>query len=336
MEKSFKDILQHIASDPQLHTSHLYILSKMDKESLTTFQETWPNVAVQRRRDVMQELLEIAEANFEVDFVPVFLLGLGDDDADVRATAVKSLWEYEDVSLVPVLVHMLKTDEAPLVREATASALGQFVYLNELEELNPNVGKMVEEALLETIYQATEDLHVRRRAIESVSFSADARIGPIIENAYFHDNAKMQVSAIFAMGRNADSRWLPSVIEELDNPNTEIRFEACRACGELEAKDAVARLITLIEEDADIEVQEMAIWALGRIGGDLAREALEACLELEQPVLVQAAEESLDELNLFADAELMLYDFDEDGDVMDFDDLPGEGPNGHPTNQYLN
>ena len=336
MEKSFKDTLQHIATDPQLHTGHLYILSKMNEESLTTFQEEWPNIDVQRRRAVMQELLEITEVNFEVNFAPIFLLGLGDDDAEVRATAVKSLWEYEEESLVPVLIHMLKTDEAPMVREATASALGQFVYLNELEELNPAVGKMVEEALLETIYQATEDLHVRRRAIESISFSADSRIDSIIENAYYHENIKMQVSAIFAMGRNADPRWLPAAIEELDNPNTEIRFEACRACGELEAKNAVARLITLIEDDADIEVQEMAIWALGRIGGDLAREALEACLELEQPVLVQAAEESLDELNLFADADLMLYDFDEDGDVMDFDDLLGSAPNGPSTGNYLN
>lgn len=336
MEKSFKDTLQNIATDPQLHTSHLYILSKIDQESLISFQEKWPDIEVQRRRDVIQELLDITETNFEVDFVPVFLLGLGDEDAEVRAIAVKGLWEYEELSLVPVLIHMLKTDEAPMVREAAASALGHFIFLNELEELDPTVGRAVEDALLETIYQATEDLHVRRRAIESVSFSADNRIPAIIENAYYHEDTKMQVSAIFAMGRNADSRWLPAVISELDNPGSEIRFEACRACGELEATDSVARLITLIEEDTDIEVQGMAIWALGRIGGDLAREALEACLELEQPALVLAAEESLDELNMFAAAELMLYDFDEDNDTLDFDDLPGAELNGYPTNSTLN
>ena len=130
----------------------------------------------------------------------------------------------------------------------------------------------------------------------------------------------MQVSAIFAMGRNADERWLPTVITELDNPSNEIRFEACRACGELEAKDAVGKLIELIEYDVDLEIQEMAIWALGRIGGNLAREALEACLEHDQEVLALAAEAALEELNIFDDG-MMLYDFSEYSDDENNDDF---------------
>jgi HEAT repeat protein len=287
--------------------------------------------------------MEIAEINFEVDFNAVFLLGIVDEDARVRAISVKSLWEYEHPSLIKPLVHLLKTDEAPAVREAAASTLGKFVYLRELEEIDPNEASLAEEALLETIYQASEDLHVRRRALEAVSFSADPRIAPIIESAYYSDEDKMQVSAIFAMGRNADVAWLPRIMTELDNPNNEIRFEACRACGELEAREAVDALIQLIDEDTDVEVQEMAIWALGRIGGDTAREALEIIVDGDNEVLSQAAEESLDELNLFSDA-MMLYDFSEyDGgdeiflEDMDFTDTDfGNGRNGLETEDFLN
>jgi len=339
MSASFKDILQNIATDPQLHTSHLYILSKMDKTRLTTFKEVWPTIPVKRQRDILQELMEITEANFEVDFDPVFLLGMGDPDAEVRALAIKCLWEHERPALIRPLVHLLKTDEADIVREAAASALGKFIYLRELEEIDPNEAALAEEVLLETIYQGTETVDVRRRAIEAVSYSGDKRVLPIIETAYYSDDEKMQASAIFSMGRNSDQRWLPLIIEELDNPNNEIRFEACRASGELEAKEAVEKLAALIEEDPDVEVQEMAIWALGRIGGQTARDVLEECLDHENEALANAAEEALDELNIY-DESLMLYDFtdymDDDDDLDDFDD-PDEFTGRHRTvGGYIN
>jgi len=326
MSKTFKDTLQQIASEPKLLTGGLFILSRMDKAALETFKEVWPGISIERRRAIMQELLEITEVNFEVDFDPVFLLGMGDEDAEVRTTAIKGLWENESLTLIRPLIHLLKTDEATIAREAAATALGKFIYLKELEEIDWDEGTLAEEALLETIYQATEDIDVRRRAVEALGFSSDARVTKIIESAYYDDNDKMRVSAIFAMGRNADPRWIPQVIEELDNREAELRFEAVRACGELEAKDAVTKLIFLIEEDPDLEVQEMAIWSLGRIGGDLAREALEVCLESDDETLAMAAQDSLDELNLFDDA-LMLYDFD-DEDLMEFLDDDFDSING--------
>ena len=173
--ENFKEAFNQLATDDHLHTQLLFILSRMDPSALEIFKAAWPTIATQRRRDLMQELMEIAEINFEVDFDPVFLLGMGDEDAQVRTIAVKSLWEYEHPSLILPLVHLLKTDEAASVREAAASTLGKFVYLRELEEIHPNEGNLAEEALLETIYLASEDLHVRRRAIEAVSFSGDPR-----------------------------------------------------------------------------------------------------------------------------------------------------------------
>ena len=70
----------------------------------------------------------------------------------------------------------------------------------------------------------------------------------------------------------------------------------------------------------------MAIWAMGRIGGMLAREALELYLDSEVEALALAAEEALDELNLF-DGTFDLFDFDEDDfeDFFDYDDLNGHG-----------
>jgi HEAT repeat protein len=209
-----------------------------------------------------------------------------------------------------------------MVRAAAAIALGRFVYMGELEELDGQKALLAKEALLQTIRQGNEDLEVQRRAIEAIAYSSDPDVTQIIENAYYDDDERMQTSAIFAMGRSADPAWQQQVMTELDNPNTEMRFEAARACGELEISEAVPKLINLIEEDPDLEVQQMAIWALGRIGGNLAREALEICLESEVETLAEAAEEAMDELNLFSGASFMLYDFDYEGDdlVEEFDE----------------
>ena len=122
----------------------------------------------------------------------------------------------------------------------------------------------------------------------------------------------MRISAVFAMGRSADPVWRELVVGELESPNPEMRYEAARACGELEISDALSTLIDLVETDPDPEVQEMAIWALGRIGGKEARRVLEACCESENEALRQAAEEALDELDfLSGHLDFPLFESDE-------------------------
>ncbi len=329
MTQTFKITLEELATEQKLHTGKLYILSWIDEESLEIFRVVWPTIPTQRRRDIMQELVQITEANFEVYFDPIFLLGLADEDAEVRASAINGLWENETPVLIGPLVHLLRSDEAAQVRATEAIALGKFMSLSELEEIDPAQAILAEEALLETIHQPYEDIEVRRRAVESIAYSCEAGVAEIIENAYYDENEKMQVSAVFAMGRSADKKWRPQIMAELENPNTEIRFEAARACGELETREAVPKLVNLIEEDPDLEVQEMAIWALGRIGGPRTREVLEHYLDSEVELLAIAAEEALDELNLL-EGTFDLFDFDaEDFDEDDFelyfefDDLNG-------------
>jgi HEAT repeat protein len=308
----------------------------MDRDALATFKSVWPTIPTQRRRDIIQELVEIGEINFEVYFDPVFLLGLGDEDAEVRAAAINGLWENENPTLIGPLVHLLRTDEAATVRAAAAIALGRFVYLGEVEDIDQHQALLAEEALLETIHQGAEDLEVRRRAIESIAYSSEPAVAQIIENAYYDENEKMQVSAIFAMGRSADSQWRPQVIAELDNENSEIRFEAARASGELEASDAVPKLVELIEDDPDLQVQEMAIWALGKIGGTMAREALEEYVESDVEAIALAAEEALDELNLFSDS-FDLFDFGDDDSDEFFNDFDDDDFNGASRRKsYLN
>jgi HEAT repeat protein len=314
MMTEYEKVLWHISnSGEDLNTRHLYSLSGMTHEELMRFQEVWPGIDVDRRRNLMRGLIELTELSFEVNFDPVFLVALGDDDGEVRAAAIDGLWENEDQALIGPLVHLLRADEASNVRAAAAMALARFVLLGELEKIDRAPAMLAEQALLETLRGTEEELEVRRRAVEAIAYSGEAGVREIIETAFYDEDERMQASALFAMGRSADPYWSKLLVEELDNPNPELRFEAARACGELETRLAVSRLIEMSMGDRDREVQQAAVGALGRIGGREAREALEAFYESEDDVLSQAAAEALDEMDLLGDSlAIPLYeDFDE-------------------------
>jgi len=271
------------------------MLSALGRKEMELFACRWPPIGVARRRQITRTLVEIAEANFEVDFSNIFRFALQDEDEEVRAHAIDGLWEDENPTLADSLLKMLSADPSIMVRACAATGLGRFVLEAELEELEEELGRRIVKALRQVIEDRHEALEVRRRAVEAISFSGEEGIKEIIQEAYRHPAEKMRISAIFSMGRSADPDWGPAIIIELDNANLEVRFEAARACGELELKEAVPGLVRLIL-DFDREVQQAAIYALGQIGGQEARRALQLCCESDDEVIAAAADEALDEL----------------------------------------
>jgi HEAT repeat protein len=319
----FEEMLQSIGrADGPLNVRHLYALSEMTQEQMTMFQDEWLAMDRERRRVVVRKLVELTEVSFEVNFDPIFLLAMGDEDSEVRAAAIGGLWEYAGQSLIAPLVHLLHADEAAIVRAAAATALGQYVLLGELEATDRASSKMAEEALCKTIGQEDETLEVRRRAVESIAYSGESDVHHIIQAAYHSDDETMQASSLFAMGRSADPGWGQVLSMELDNPNPELRFEAARACGELELTRVVPQLGHLVFNDSDREVQQAAVWALGRIGGKDARDILETCHGSEDEVLATSAADALDQLGLFDESSSISLLEEPDGDEdVEFDEM---------------
>jgi HEAT repeat protein len=110
--------------------------------------------------------------------------------------------------------------------------------------------------------------------------------------AYQDDHPGFRVSAIYAMGRNCSSSWLPILIRELSSTEAEMRYEAAKACGELGEEEAVPRLAELID-DPDIDVRLVVIKALGEIGGSTAKKRLGGCLNDPSELISEAAEQAL-------------------------------------------
>jgi HEAT repeat protein len=289
------ETLEHLQSDEPLLPAALFNLSKIDPEEVEQVIEIWPLLQVERRRAMVKELVNIAEANFEVDFESVLRWGLTDSDAIVRATCVEGLWENEDLRLMDELLDLLTSDLSDQVRAAAAQSLGRFLLLGELGKVKFERCQPVYEALCEIIALESEDIDVRRRAVESVAYVDNDEVVTLLEDTYYHSDDKMRISAVFGMGRSADARWIDTVVQELYSTNPEMRYEAARACGELEARAAVPRLAALVN-DPDREVRESAVWALGQAGGDAARRILLACCEDGDEAIRDAATTALEEL----------------------------------------
>ncbi len=273
----------------------LYHFSNLDAPSAERVREAWKNIDDDLRHHIITMLVKMAEADFSLNFDAVFRIALNDEDAEVRTMAIEGLWEDEDISLAPLLAERLREDPSVTARAAAAMSLGRFILLGELKKILSDTRDLAYETLLVTCRDSGEHLEVRRRALESLAYTGGAPVDDLIRQAYTAPEEKMRISAVFAMGRSADKCWAEHVRQQVFDANPEMRYEAARACGELQLSEAVAELVELVE-DVDIEVQEAALWALGQIGGEKAQKVLERYSQDENEALQSAAIAALNEL----------------------------------------
>jgi hypothetical protein len=250
-----------------------YGLSDLNANEIERVRGVWNGLLPAYRRKVMRQIAETAETNFDLDYGAMGRLGLEDSDAEVRIHAIDALSEDRSTDLMALLIERLRTDDTTEVRAAAASALGEFILSGELGDLPETITTQAQQAVIAVLNNAQEPIEVRRRALEALSNCSHSMIQGAIRDAYQHSDRRMRVSALYAMGRSCDAVWSDTVMAELRSEDSEMRFEAARAAGELELRQAVLHL-TPLTRDTDSEIREIAIWSLGEIGGEDALKVL--------------------------------------------------------------
>jgi HEAT repeat protein len=290
-------------SKHQLQHKELRQLNDIGREACAEFWTAWQTISPERRREIAVALAELGEENAEFDFRDIFSTVLADSDAGVRAAAVAGLWEDERLSTLRLLMPMLADDPDDAVRAAVALALGRFAYRASLDELPAKDAVAVRHTLLASASNLDLPDELRRRSIESLGYFEGDDVTGLIGQAYISGRRQLKESALVAMGHNLDQRWLRVFDVELQSAEPALRYEAARAAGEFgsEARALVPRLLQLAEGD-DTEVALAAIWALGQIGGDAARRMLKRLANSDEPLIQEAADEALAELQLGDDS----------------------------------
>ena len=271
-------------------------LSELTEAELHQFQSAWAGFSPQRRLDLMRALVDMAEEHIEFHYNAIFAWTLDDQDPRIRVYAIEGLWEDKNTRLVDRFQQILVYDEDVDVRAAAAMALGRYIAWGELDEIPQRHAERAVEALWDVYHDPREHVHVRRRALEGIAASSHPGAARLIESAHYDEDLFMRSSALYAMGRTADVRWIPYLLPELKSQAPELRMEAARSLGELESTAAVDPMIRMLDTEQDSEVRFAILEALGQIGGDKARQALELAVDSENEAEAEIAELALEQL----------------------------------------
>jgi HEAT repeat protein len=316
---SFQAVMDALLDDDRpFPARYLHRFSDLPPIELDTVKKTWSKVSARRKHTLLEDLEDLAETDTLTSFDDMAQSLLSDPDPEVRTRAIRLLWESEDTKLIPIYLKILNEDEDTGTRAAAANALGQFVYLGELDKYPSKTKKQIEDQLLAATTTAKETL-IRRRALESLGYSGRKEVIPLIEAAYLQKDPDWLVSALFAMGRSCDERWKKQVLAQMHAADEDVRSEAIHAVGELELSSARPALLDLLADEEDLEIRREIIWALSKIGGEGVRARLEELLEMEEDEEeADFIEEALDALNFTEEkGPFDLLDVDPDVDFIE-------------------
>lgn len=268
--------------------------SDLDRPRVAELQRAWPMLPVDTRRRLVANMVELAEDKVEYNFSRALKLALRDDDPQVRRDAIEGLWEDEGEDFLAYLLEEASGDPDAGVREAAARALAPFGQLAVQDEIGARWARPLYQRLV-AIVRGDDAIEIRRRGLEALAvYVDDAEVTRQIERAYASPDERLRTSALYAMGRNLDGRWLDTVLKEMDNASAGLRYEATKASGEYGDRRAVPRLIERLGDD-DREVQLAAIGSLGQIGGSTSMTVLKRLATSGDAAVREAAEEALDE-----------------------------------------
>lgn len=319
---TFDSILDHLLdSKKDIPLGHLQYYSDLDPKSLRLFLDVWKSVSPDRQLLLLDKMIAYLDEDTIVSYEDIGRALLKDGDGEVRARAIGLLIESDDPKLVPTLLDILLTDSELAPRLQAAKLLGEFVLLGSLDELEHELLRKIEDALISVI-RSDANPSLRRAALEAFGYSErDEAIG-IIESAYERDDPVWVTSALRAMGRSHDTRWKESVISKLLDADPRVRYAASEAAGEIVIEDAAPIMLKMLEdEEEDDQVTMAAIWSLTQIGGEDVRiylvNLLENTEDEETAAFLEDALENLDftdELNKF---DLLSLDEDDEFDELD-------------------
>ncbi len=249
---------------------HRYLenFSDLEPGDIKTLKAAWPQVSLPRKHQLMKDLEKLSADDTLVSMDAFARAMLDDPDEQVRLYAIRMLWESDDARMAGTLIHIMQGDSSEEVRGEAASVLGRYVYLGELEEVPTQLLKDVEEALLATAQQEEHRIS-KRMAVEALGYSSRPEVIALTRNAYSQLDPQWVASALFAMGRSANTdQWQDDVLYSLDHDNLDIRLAAVEAAGELPLESARPALLSALETEDNEDVYRAIIWSLSQIGGE--------------------------------------------------------------------
>jgi HEAT repeat protein len=189
---------------------------------------------------------------------PALIRRLGDRDADVRASAGRSLGRlgYEDAAGPLVLA---------LVRGIVPRAIAFRAVLDIGAAALPQLRELAQ----------ADDPHLRAGAVELIGWLGEAGDADLLVGAMEDPAAEVRARSAAALGRLAETEGTAALTRALDDRMYFVRLHAARALGQVGDRDAVERLLRQARDDKF----------------EAARAAAEAVAAIDPDALLVAAKE---------------------------------------------
>lgn len=316
-EPTFEDVIAQLRDEQiDLSRESLSLFSDIVPHQLTQFKESWTEISVARRRDFLSKLKHELELDTLLCFNVLANSLLGDEDAFVRASAIRLLSDCESDTSLFAFLEIAKNDPEIEPRAEAITALGAFVLRGELDEIKKADLHEIEEALL-LLSHSTQKAELRQRALESLGYSSRPEVAKLLKEAWQRDIPMWKASALFAMGRSSDDVWADEILDSLLHVNEIVRLASVKAAGELELVQARPLLLKMLENEQDEDVFRALIWSLSQIGGEDVREYFLSLLdqyeddEEAEIAYIEEALENLDFTEDMQDFDFLSYDSDD-------------------------
>lgn len=267
-------------------------LSGMTNDEAKVLARKWLAWTDDEVLDLHTKLADLTEEDSSMEFECIFKAGLGHSDARVRAAAIHSLAETGDITAVSRIVDLLSDDNDLDVRTAAATAMGSFALLAAEGKFTERVRNRIFQSLESVLTDGDAPSELWRRSLEAAGAFGDSSVNRYIERARISPAPEFKRSALVAVARTSDPRWLDFVTTELESDDSSVRFEAVNALGEIgDEPDAFYLEDSL--DDQDLMVQLAAVAAAEKIAGPTAKQLLNIAGESPEPAVSKAAADAL-------------------------------------------
>ena len=276
---SVEQVLEQLVNEHiEFNTTLVYGLSDLSQDAIQRIRPAWVLLGGDTKLTIVRHLIDVAEANIELHYDAFGWLVLEEREPDIIEAAIDLLWENESLELMDRLIDLTSETNIDHLRLSAIRHLERFVVLGEYGEIHSEAYAKLLQRLQSLWYSGDQDARIRGACIESLGNASFEALPKLIEEAYSSDSEELRRSAVYAMGRTCDDSWEDLLLDELSSRDAQMRYEAARACGHIESKEALSLLYRMVIDD-EREIQEIAIWSMGEIGGRYAQNHLEELAE---------------------------------------------------------
>ncbi len=188
------------------------------------------------------------------------------EDIRIRASAIIATGKARDREAIPRLIEILENEnEVEWLRGCAAIALGRIA------------GDEVADPLIKALQD--KDLFVSRAVILALGELKNEEALPHLK-ALLANQAKKDLHplAINVLAATGGKKVTSTLLEALENENSQVRCNAALALGDLRSKEAVVPFLKLMEDENET-LRAIAASALGLIGDKRAADTLIKALE---------------------------------------------------------